>query len=88
MGFFGIFKKHNNTNKSIESVTSPTRKTRLLVGTDFDPVVLLWIKGKKKGYDRLSNKYPKWFASRYQIDFNAVLNKYISDGFYTILVKI
>ena len=36
---------------------------------------------KKKGYDRTTNKFPKWFEKNYGIDFNRVMDSYISEGF-------
>ena len=48
--------------------------------SDFDVLVLWWIAKKKKGYDKTSNKFPKWFANSYGINFNNVMNSFIKQG--------
>ncbi|MBE6029200.1 MAG: hypothetical protein E7226_03500 [Clostridiales bacterium] len=45
-----------------------------------DVLVLWWLAKKKKGYDKTSNKFPKWFANSYGIDFNRVMSSYIRQG--------
>lgn len=52
----------------------------LIKDEDYNCLVLHWIMKKKKGYDLSTNKYPKWFANTYGIDFNAVANNYIANG--------
>lgn len=47
---------------------------------DYDYLVLHWISKKKNGYDLSSNKYPKWFANTYGIDFNQVARRFIEEG--------
>ena len=44
---------------------------------DYDYLVLYWISKKKNGYDLSSNKFPKWFANIYGIDFNQVARRFI-----------
>ena len=50
------------------------------VAKENDVIVLWWISKKKKGYDRTTNKYPKWFAQQYNINFNQVMDNYILQG--------
>ena len=47
---------------------------------DNNVIVLWWIKKKKKGYDKTSNKFPKWFSNQYGIDFNRVMAQYLKKG--------
>lgn len=51
-----------------------------VIDEDYNCLVLYWVKKKKKGYDLSTNKYPKWFANTYGIDFNKVANGYIASG--------
>lgn len=46
-----------------------------------DVIVLWWISKKKKGYDKTSNKFPKWFSNQYGIDFNQVMDQYLQKEF-------
>ena len=47
---------------------------------DNDVIVLWWINKKKKGYNKTSNKFPKWFFNQYGIDFNRVMAQYMKRG--------
>lgn len=85
MFFDKLFKKSEPT-ASKEKTTVPKNNatsTRSLISgknSDYDALVLWWISKKKKGYDRTSNKYPKWFANNYGIDFNRCVKKYCDQG--------
>lgn len=48
---------------------------------DNDALVLWWISKKKKGYDKSSNKYPKWFMNSYGIDFDKKMSSFINQGY-------
>ncbi len=43
-------------------------------------LVLHWISKKKKGYERATNKFPKWFLNDYYIDFNTTLEECLIRG--------
>ena len=47
---------------------------------DDNAIVLWWLSKKKKGYDKTSNKFPKWFSNQYGIDFNRVMAQYLKKG--------
>lgn len=47
---------------------------------DNDVLVLWWLAKKKKGYDKTTNKFPKWFVNSYGIDFNKTMSAYIKQG--------
>ena len=51
-----------------------------VINKDNDVIVLWWIAGKKKGYDKATNKFPKWFEKQYGIAFNTVMEGYIKNG--------
>lgn len=51
---------------------------------EYKILVLWWIQKKKKGYDKTSNKYPKWFEQNYGIDFNCTMDAYINDGMLSV----
>lgn len=46
----------------------------------YNVLVLWWISKKKKGYDKTTNKSPKWFMNEYKIDFNSVMEDYLQKG--------
>ena len=48
---------------------------------DNNVIVLWWINKKKKGYNKTSNKFPKWFSNQYGIDFNQVMDQYLQKEF-------
>jgi hypothetical protein len=79
---FDRFLKKSEPLKTKEKTTMPINNTTSTCSlpddkeSDFDVLVLWWISKKKKGYDRSSNKFPKWFAKNYGIDFNRCINKY------------
>ena len=52
----------------------------MVIDPDNNVLVLWWISKKKKGYDKTSNKYPKWFEQKYGIDFNRTMESYIAEG--------
>ena len=64
---FNYVQNKNNRNKSFE--------------VEYDVLVLWWISKKKKGYDRSTNSFPKWFEQNYNIDFNQVMLLYINQGY-------
>lgn len=85
MIFDKLFKKtepDTSKGKTASQVNSavPTRSPLISKGSDSDALVLWWISKKKKGYDRTSNKFPKWFAKDYGIDFNRCVKRYCDQG--------
>ena len=92
MLFDKIFKREKLTHKSKTdsgnlSVTTPsvqyvhTAGNRKMKQDDVNNVIVLWwISKKKKGYDKTTNKFPKWFMNQYGIDFNQVMCGYLQEG--------
>lgn len=95
MGIFDFLlgKKGQNTNSNsnygvpkassapeIHYVHTNQNSVRV-IDNDYNVLVLWWIMKKKKGYDRTTNKFPQWFEKNYGIDFNRVMDSYISEGF-------
>lgn len=95
MLFDKLFKrsKDNQENKAEKAgpvntpLSSPTvhyvhtdnnREKKL--NNDNNVIVLWWISKKRKGYDKTSNKFPKWFWNQYEIDFNQVMSVYLKKG--------
>ena len=81
-------KKPEKTENTTSTVSSPSVQYVHTSGNrekstakDNDVIVLWWISKKKKGYDKTSNKFPKWFLNQYGIDFNLVMDQYIQRGF-------
>lgn len=72
---------------STSSISAPSvqyvhssRNREKIIDNDNNALVLWWISKKKKGYDKTSNKFPKWFSTQYGIDFNKVMTNYIRKG--------
>lgn len=64
---------------SVQYVHS-SRNREKIVDNDNNALVLWWISKKKKGYDKTSNKFPKWFSTQYGINFNKVMTNYTRKG--------
>lgn len=79
MIFDKFLKKHKKTEQKSSTHTSGNREKT--VANENDVIVLWWIAKKKKGYDKTTNGFPKWFLDRYGIDFNKVMSRFISKGF-------
>lgn len=60
------------------------RNSERVIDKDFNILVLWWIMKKKKGYDRTTNKFPQWFEKNYGIDFNRIMDAYISEGLLSV----
>ena len=85
--------KNNNTNAQAQNSTpsnpnNSKQKSERVANEDTpssdykkenEIIVLWWISKKKSGYEVSSNKYPKWFKNTYGIDFNIVVNRYVSN---------
>ena len=90
MIFDRLFKKKdtaNSLNSNASAVIPQTpaieyvhtsQNREMVKNSDNDILVLWWIAGKKKGYEIASNKFPKWFMTQYGIDFNKLMNSFIS----------
>ena len=94
MIFDKLFKKKDeytgqpiNANQSFSTIQAPSfvpintsQNCNIVTEKENNVIVLWWIASKKKGYDRTTNKYPKWFMTRYGIDFNSIMDEYIRSG--------
>lgn len=89
---FGKKEQKTNSNYVIPKVPSApeihyvhtNQNNEQVIDCDYNVLVLWWIMKKKKGYDRTSNKFPKWFEKNYGIDFNRIMDSYISKGLLSV----
>ena len=58
----------------------PSSKHKRTASKPNNVLVLWWISKKKKGYDKTTNKFPKWFMENYKVDFNRVIEDYLDQG--------
>lgn len=71
--------KQTPSTPTVSYVHTASNRNKVVV-KDNDVIVLWWIANKKKGYDKTTNKYPKWFEDQYGITFNTVMEGYIKNG--------